>query len=81
MSWLWWLLAPVVATMIGALALSGFSLLARRNTRPRGRDGRIAITEHQAMLAALPQPASSEELVVSMRVLIGPGAEAEPADS
>jgi len=45
-AWLWWLLAPVASTGVGAL------VLAARSSRPAG-SGRRAMTEHQRLLAAL----------------------------
>ncbi|MDQ2838472.1 MAG: hypothetical protein M3Y89_13835 [Actinomycetota bacterium] len=65
MAWMWWLLAPVVSTVIGA------TLLWWRARREIGAPGRVrdAMSEHRSMLAALPQPRADEPVPVTIRLL------------
>jgi hypothetical protein len=66
MAWAWWLLAPVLSTVTGGLALwwhgrseSGGSML---------RPG-IAIAEHRALLDALARPGETQAPPVNMVLL------------
>ncbi|HTZ45410.1 MAG TPA: hypothetical protein VMB79_16235 [Jatrophihabitans sp.] len=63
MAWLWWLLAPVASTVVGAVAL------ALRASATSGSTGRDPIAEHRALLAALPQPKDGEPEPVTMLVI------------
>jgi hypothetical protein len=63
MAWLWWLLAPLVSTVLGA------SVLLARASREPGTSGRArdAMGEHRRLMAALGEP--SEPAPLTMRVL------------
>ncbi|HJQ00867.1 MAG TPA: hypothetical protein VJ851_04650 [Jatrophihabitans sp.] len=67
MAWLWWLLAPVASTGVGA------GLLCWRSWREPGSSSRPsrAMREHRAVLQALSrsQPADAAPVPVTMRVL------------
>jgi|GEM_PF-3339541 len=52
MAWLWWLLAPVLSTALGAMAI-WWRAAGERGRRFRRSD---PVSEHQALLRALAQP-------------------------
>ena len=66
MAWLWWLLAPVISTLCGALML-----MLRARSEAGRRPGRDGIAEHQALLAALSQRKPDEPVPVTVLVLDG----------
>lgn len=63
MAWLWWLLAPVLATILGAV------LLWWRGRREAGVSHSDPIAEHQALLAALASGRDEPPLPVNMTVM------------
>lgn len=65
MAWVWWLLAPIVSTAVGA-AVIWWRVPAEAGKRLGGTD---SIAEHQALLRALATGPAPEELPVTMRVL------------
>lgn len=52
MAWLWWLLAPIVASVVGAIALWLRGLRQQRSTLWQPGS---AMADHHALLAALGQ--------------------------
>ncbi|MEO6504040.1 MAG: hypothetical protein ABIQ09_19295 [Jatrophihabitantaceae bacterium] len=66
MAWMWWLLAPVASTGLGA-AVIWWRTPIKAGRRLRRAD---AMSEHQALLQALArQPSASVPPPVTMRVL------------
>ena len=55
MAWMWWLLAPVASTGLGAVVI-WWRTPVRTGRRLRRTD---AMTEHQALLRALEQPSAA----------------------
>jgi hypothetical protein len=66
MAWLWWLLTPVVSTLLGALVLR-----LRSRSEAGRRPSRDAIAEHRAFLAAFAQPDHAHPEPVTILVLDG----------
>jgi hypothetical protein len=66
MAWMWWLLAPVASTGLGA-AVIWWRTPTGAGRRFRRTD---AMSEHQALLRALAQPPSADPPPVTMRVLV-----------
>jgi len=66
MAWLWWLLAPVISTLLGATLL-----MLRARSEAGRRPGRDAIAQHQALLAALGRQNPDEPAPVTVLVLDG----------
>lgn len=70
MAWLWWLLAPVLSTVVGALLLS-----ARAHREARFSDERTdPMARHQQLLSALQRTERPADLPATMILL-----EPEPA--
>lgn len=65
MAWMWWLLAPVASTAIGATVI--WWRAWRERSAGWRRSG--AMSEHRALLRALPQGRGAEPVPVTMRVL------------
>jgi hypothetical protein len=65
MAWVWWLLAPVASTVVGA-GVIWWRARADAGNPLRGSD---SIAEHQALLCALATGSAADELPVTMRVL------------
>jgi hypothetical protein len=65
MAWVWWLLAPIASTAVGAVVI-WWRGQGDAGKRLRGAD---TIAEHQALLRALAQGPTDEELPVTMRIL------------
>lgn len=65
MAWMWWLLAPVASTVLGA------SVIWWRAAHESGSSGRArdAMTEHQDLLRALQRPGADHPVPVTMQVL------------
>ena len=65
MAWMWWLLAPVASTAIGA------GLLYWRSRREPGSSSRAstAMREHQAVLRALSRKQPADPLPVTMLLI------------
>jgi membrane protein YqaA with SNARE-associated domain len=67
MAWIWWLLAPVASTVLGASVLWWFGRHEQgRSSRP-GRGG-DAMRQHRALLDALAQPRLGDPVPVTMQV-------------
>jgi len=66
MAWMWWLLAPLVMTVLGA---SGMWWFARREMRATGWSGTDAILAYRALLDALPQGRPEDSTPVNIVVL------------
>ncbi|MFL6162744.1 MAG: hypothetical protein ACJ74U_11010 [Jatrophihabitantaceae bacterium] len=66
MAWLWWLLAPVASTLLGALWLR-----MRARFEVGRRPARDAMAEHRALLTALSPAGAAEPAPVTMLVLDG----------
>jgi hypothetical protein len=71
MAWMWWLLAPIASTALGA------GLLHWRSRREPGNSSRpgTAMRDHQAVLQALSRKQPADPLPVTMLLL-----EASPAE-
>lgn len=65
MAWMWWLLAPVASTGLGA-AVIWWQTPAQTGRRLRRAD---AMSEHQALLRALAQPSAAAPTPATIRVL------------
>jgi hypothetical protein len=73
MAWLLWLLAPVTATVIGAICVWW---RGQRLARSAGWRSTNAIAEHHALLAALPQGRPGEPMPVNLLVMPAPADQA-----
>lgn len=71
MAWMWWLLAPIASTAVGA------GLIHWRSRREPGSSSRAstAMRDHQAVLRALSGKQPADPLPVTMLLL-----ETSPAD-
>jgi len=65
MAWVWWLLAPVASTVVGA-GVIWWRARAEAGKPLRGSD---SIAEHQALLRALASAPAADELPTTIRVL------------
>jgi hypothetical protein len=65
MMWMYWLLAPVISTVAGAVVIWW-----RSRSEDRRRSGPSdAMSQHQALLRALPAGGAAESLPLTVRVL------------
>ncbi|MGX7679246.1 hypothetical protein ACSMXN_10150 [Jatrophihabitans sp. DSM 45814] len=78
MAWVWWLLAPVCSTAIGALVLSwrGWTEWRSSTLRPGN-----AIAEHHAILEALTSQHGDAVVPVNLILIPAPAEQSELAGS